>query len=53
MTFNIVLGTNIMVAALQNEGSVAREIMRLCLQGQIQPLIGAALFAERVFFKDD
>ncbi|MBF5038429.1 putative toxin-antitoxin system toxin component, PIN family [Methylophilus sp. 13] len=46
MTFNIVLDTNIMVAALQNEGSVAREILRLCLQGQIQPLIGAALFAE-------
>lgn len=46
MTIKIVLDTNIMVAALQNEGSVARAILRLCLNGQIQPLIGAALFAE-------
>lgn len=46
MLATIVLDTNILVAALQNQGSVARTILRLCLNGEIQTLIGAALFAE-------
>jgi putative PIN family toxin of toxin-antitoxin system len=43
---NIVIDTNILVAALQNQGGVARNILRLCLNGQVQAVIGAALFAE-------
>jgi putative PIN family toxin of toxin-antitoxin system len=46
MLTTIVLDTNILVAALQNQGIVARTILRLCLNGEIQALIGAALFAE-------
>lgn len=43
---NIVIDTNILVAALQNQGSSARNILRLCLAGRVQAVLGAALFAE-------
>lgn len=42
----IVIDTNILVAALQKDGNSARRILRLCLSGECQALIGAALFAE-------
>ena len=42
----IVIDTNILVAALQKEGNSARCILRLCLLGEYQAIIGAALFAE-------
>lgn len=42
----IVIDTNILVAALQKEGNSARRILRLCLLGEYQAIIGAALFAE-------
>ena len=42
----IVIDTNILVAALQREGNSARRILRLCLLGEYQAIIGAALFAE-------
>ncbi len=43
---SIVIDTNIIVAALQNKGGVARSILRLCLSGHLQAVMGAALFAE-------
>ena len=42
----IVIDTNILVAALQKDGNSARRILRLCLLGEYQAIIGAALFAE-------
>ena len=47
MIIKIVVDTNIFVNALigQKE-SASRELLRQCLQGKYQPLIGNALFAE-------
>ena len=42
----IVIDTNILVAALQKDGNSARRILRLCLLGEYQAIIGAALFSE-------
>ncbi len=42
----IVIDTNILVAALQKEGNSARKILRLCLSGECNAVIGAALFVE-------
>jgi putative PIN family toxin of toxin-antitoxin system len=42
----IVVDTNIIVGALLRDGGAARAVLRLCLQGEVQPLIGVALFAE-------
>ena len=44
----IVIDTDVFVAALlsRNDSSVAREVVRRCLQGHYQPLFGVALFAE-------
>lgn len=42
----IVLDTNVLVAALLRGGHAARGVLRACLQGQLQPVIGPALFAE-------
>jgi putative PIN family toxin of toxin-antitoxin system len=42
----LVLDTNIIVGAMLREGGAARAVLRLCLQGEVQPIIGVALFAE-------
>ena len=44
----LVIDTDVFVAALlsRNDSSVAREVVRRCLQGHYQPLFGVALFAE-------
>ena len=42
----IVLDTNILVSAMLSGGGPARRVLRLCLQRDVTPLIGAALFAE-------
>lgn len=44
----LVIDTDIFVAALlsRNDSSVAREVIRRCLQGCYQPLFGVALFTE-------
>ncbi|CTQ33124.1 putative toxin-antitoxin system toxin component, PIN family [Jannaschia rubra] len=42
----VVLDTNILVAALLSESGASRRILRLCLEQQVTPLVGAALFAE-------
>jgi len=44
----LVIDTDVFVAALlsRNHSSVAREVIRRCLQGCYQPLMGIALFTE-------
>ncbi|CAG1000642.1 hypothetical protein FLAV_02931 [Flavobacteriales bacterium] len=44
----LVIDTDIFVAALlsRNDSSVAREVIRRCLQGFYQPLFGVTLFVE-------
>ena len=42
----IVLDTNVLVSALLGGGGASREVLRRCIQGVYQPLLGAALFAE-------
>ena len=42
----VVLDTNIMVAALLRGGGSARAVLRACLSGQYQPVLGPALMAE-------
>lgn len=43
---SVVIDTNILVSALLRHGSVSRRILRACLMGDYEPLIGAALFSE-------
>jgi uncharacterized protein len=42
----VVLDTNVFVAALLGPTGASRTVLRYCLTGQLQPLMGAALFAE-------
>jgi putative PIN family toxin of toxin-antitoxin system len=42
----IVLDTNIFVAALLGPGGASRSVLRACLDGRLQPLMGEALFVE-------
>lgn len=42
----VVLDTNIIVGAMLRDGGAARAVLRLCLQGEVQPIVGVALFAE-------
>jgi putative PIN family toxin of toxin-antitoxin system len=43
---NVVVDTNIFIAALMSASGASRTIIRLCLEGQITPLMGNALFSE-------
>ncbi|MBL8474207.1 MAG: PIN domain-containing protein [Rhodocyclaceae bacterium] len=43
---DIVLDTNVFVAALRSEGGAAREVVRRILQGHYRPLFGNALWLE-------
>ncbi|WP_174069912.1 putative toxin-antitoxin system toxin component, PIN family [Rhizobium rhizogenes] len=42
----IVIDTNVFVSALMNADGAPRQLIRLCLQGHLLPLIGNTLFAE-------
>ena len=42
----VVVDTNIFVSAIMNADGAPRDIIRLCLQGQLTPLMGNSLFAE-------
>ncbi|MBF9045909.1 putative toxin-antitoxin system toxin component, PIN family [Rhodobacterales bacterium LSUCC0031] len=46
MGMRVVLDTNIIVGAMLRDGGAARAVLRLCLQAEVQPIIGVALFAE-------
>jgi putative PIN family toxin of toxin-antitoxin system len=42
----IVVDTNILVSAMMNPANAPREVLRKCLNREVRPLIGAALFSE-------
>lgn len=42
----VVLDTHVLVAALLRGGGSARAVLRACLRGQYQPVLGPALLAE-------
>lgn len=42
----VVLDTNVFVSALLGPKGASRAVLRACLEGRLQPLMGAALFAE-------
>ena len=42
----LVLDTNVLVAALLRGGGTGRAVLRACLRGQYQPVLGPALLAE-------
>lgn len=42
----IILDTNVFVAALLGPRGASREVLRRCLRGQYQPLMGTTLFLE-------
>jgi putative PIN family toxin of toxin-antitoxin system len=42
----VVVDTNVFVAALRSAGGGSRQVLRLCLQGGVQALMGHKLFLE-------
>ena len=46
MTHRVVVDTNVLVSAILSTDGAAREVLRRCLRGEAQPLIGNALFLE-------
>lgn len=42
----IVVDTSVFVSALLGPGGASRQVIRECLRGRAEPLMGAALFAE-------
>ena len=42
----LVIDTNVLVSAMLKRGGTARRVIRACLVGDYEPLIGAALFSE-------
>ena len=42
----VVLDTNVLVAALLRGGGTGRAVLRACLRGRYQPVLGPALLAE-------
>ena len=46
MEKRIVVDTNVLVSAILSPDGAAREVLRRCLTGDVQPLIGNALFLE-------
>lgn len=46
MTIRVVVDTNVLVAGLISGKGPYREILRLCLKGDLQPFVGNALYLE-------
>ncbi|MBT9590244.1 MAG: putative toxin-antitoxin system toxin component, PIN family [Thiobacillus sp.] len=42
----VVIDTNVLVAGLRSDGGASRAVLRLALQGKIEPLFGNALWLE-------
>lgn len=42
----VVVDTNIFISALKSDGGASRQIIRMCLNGLVRPLMGNALFSE-------
>ena len=55
MTVKIVIDTSVFIRALISSKGASRELLRRCLQGKYQPLMGNALFCEyeQVFNRDE
>jgi uncharacterized protein len=43
---NVVIDTNVFVSAVMSANGASRQIIRLCLQNRLRPLMGNALFSE-------
>lgn len=46
MSSKLVIDTNVFVSALISSDGASRAVLRACLQGRYQPLMGTALFLE-------
>ncbi|MGL4621194.1 putative toxin-antitoxin system toxin component, PIN family [Chroococcidiopsis sp.] len=46
MTVRIVIDTSVFISALISSQGASRELLKQCLQGKYQPLMGNALFCE-------
>lgn len=46
MTIKIVVDTSVFISALISSQGLSRELIRRCLKGEYQPLMGNALFCE-------
>ncbi|MEI6705893.1 MAG: putative toxin-antitoxin system toxin component, PIN family [Methylococcales bacterium] len=46
MTIKVIVDTNVLVAGLISSKGSNREILRLCLKGELQPFVGNALYLE-------
>ncbi|HBQ97451.1 MULTISPECIES: putative toxin-antitoxin system toxin component, PIN family [unclassified Roseofilum] len=55
MTSRIVVDTSVFISALISPSGPSREVIRLCLSRQYQPILGNALFSEyeSVVFRSD
>jgi putative PIN family toxin of toxin-antitoxin system len=42
----VVVDTNVFISAVMSDNGTARHVLRYCLQGQLKPLMGSALFSE-------
>jgi putative PIN family toxin of toxin-antitoxin system len=42
----VVVDTNVFVSAVMSANGASRQVIRLCLQGKLRPLMGNALFSE-------
>ena len=42
----VVIDTNVLVSALLGQGGMSRRVVRACLAGELQPVLGPALLAE-------
>jgi putative PIN family toxin of toxin-antitoxin system len=42
----VVVDTNIIVSALMNPSNAPRQVLRMCLNRELEPLVGSALFTE-------
>jgi predicted nucleic acid-binding protein len=48
----LVLDTHVLVAALLRGGGTGRAVLRACLRGQYQPVLGPALLADVIVTRD-
>ena len=46
MSDSVVVDTNVFVAALKRADGASRQVVRLCLQGELAPIMGHKLFLE-------
>jgi putative PIN family toxin of toxin-antitoxin system len=46
MNERVVVDTNVLVAAMRSPGGASRGVLRFCLRGRCQPIVGLSLFAE-------